>query len=265
MNTWIRNKIANCIAIVSYPIKLIPAKGFTREISIQSLSEIGPIGLVRRSLKLTKEDTFDKFGRVREDALISHKKDVPGLSLNLLGGTFLTKHICFLVTKDAGKEWDGLETQLWRKYIKWVTYQKPSIPIYFLLENLHNQTFPYHRKNDKDVAKMLKALNITPQKEGDDIKLYGASIIKHVASRLNYWHAEFRLLDIEARETGSNSKIVREKVKSYPDSDIADDIKKQHWITQAASYALHDILLHTAFDDLAITDYKEIERRFFLN
>jgi hypothetical protein len=267
MNTWILNKATKLFAIVTYPTKLIPRKGFKKEIRIESLHELGAIGIVRRSLKLTKEETFDKFGGVREDALVSTRKDVAGLSLNLLGNKFIPKHIGYLANKDAGQEWDGSETyaQLWKKYIKWVTYRKSSVPVFFLLDDLHNQTFPYYRKKDKDVDKLLKALNIKSADEEDTVKLYGASVIKHVPVRLNYWHIEFKLLDIEAREKGNSSKITREKIKSSPIENTSSDILKQHWITQAAIFALNDILLHSAYDFLDYTSYKEIGSSYFLN
>lgn len=265
MITWIRNKAIKLFAIISYPRNLVPKGGFRKEIQIADLVTEGPIGIVRRSLKSSKAETFDKFGTVREDALIGHRREIPELSLNLLGGRFILSHICYSCVKDAAKYWDGIETHLWIRYFKWVTYKKPSIPIFFFLDDLHNKTFPYYRTDDKEVRKLLKSLQIDPEITGSQAKFYGASIIKHAPSRLNYWHIEFRLLDIEARIKGTPSVIVRDKIRSYKDLSIAMDLTKQHWINQAANHALNDILLTSAYDFIKEEDYKKIDLRFILN
>lgn len=262
MHIWLLNKINFLIAVLSYPIKIIPRRRYIKEIEIDSIVGKENVGIVRRSNR-DSTNTFDKFGSVREDALISSIKEVPGLSMNLLGDSFYPKHISFLASKKAGQYWDGLEKKLWQKYIRFASYKFKSTAIFFYLNDLHNKTFPYSRKDDKETQKLLKELGLSLEKKDNSFKLNGAAVIKHRPNKLNYWHIEFVLLDIEPRANYKQIEIKPNKIKSYDNLTLVEKISKQHWANQAAFYGLNDIILNSAQKEIEFKKCNKIDKDLF--
>ncbi len=159
MNIWFLNKIIKFFAIITYPLGIVPKVKYRSELNLSDIFGDSNCGIVRRSI-LPNIDTFDKFGHVKEAAILSSIRDIQGLSLNLLGQSFLVRHISYIPTKIAGKGWDGNEKYLWVKYIKYVQFERKPTPIYFLFSDLNNIQFPYLRRDDKDTQRLVKALKL---------------------------------------------------------------------------------------------------------
>jgi hypothetical protein len=237
--SWVTSKLLRLSAIIFYPFWILPKKGFKKEMDINHLNDLENHGIVRRSLR-SRKNTFDKFGSVRKDALLGidkPEKEVPGLSLNILGSKFKIWHLNYIPTKSAGKDWDGEETKLWWKYIKYATLKCRSVAIFFNLRDIHNITFPYSHHNEGKLKEIIRKNNPSLLVQNSAGKVFGASIIKHKPARLNYWHVEFHLLDIESRIEGGQTGITRQKAA-----------KSVVWVTGAIEMALDDILLNSAFD-----------------
>jgi hypothetical protein len=236
MHTWITNKISQLLAFLSYPIRIIPKQSYKTEITIQDILDINDTAIVRRSLRNHK-DIFDRFGSLRQDALIEDLKDVPGLSMNLLGASFKTNDIRYIAKGVASKKWDGFENKLWLNYIKYASFSCDATPIFFYLKDIHNKTVPYvvpqKTTNEEKFKKLKKAFSFEIKEDGEEATIFGASVIKHTPNKLNYWHVEFVILDIEARYTPTETKITRKRSSS-------------NYVKTAAEHALNDILLQSA-------------------
>jgi hypothetical protein len=199
-----------------YPFIIIPKVSYIFPINIDGLNVI-----VRRSNK-TEDKTFDEIGYLREDALISKIDQFPNLSMNILGGKFETKHIRYKAKIGIATErWNEKERVLLIDYKdKWETWSN-AIPIYFLLNDIHNIEFPYLRNSkDEETKKLRKAFSFLEQ--GDKTRFFGKTFVEHEPIKLNYWHVELKLKDIRG-----------------------DNIKKTDsaWKKMAAENALKDILL----------------------
>ena len=72
-----------------------------------------------------------------------------------------------------------------------------TIPIFFEVEALNHKTIPYQRDKNKEANKLLQILNITPHEEDGKYVFDSKSVISHEPTKLNYWHVEFQLKDIE--------------------------------------------------------------------
>lgn len=227
--------IKKYLAVVSYPIQIIPTRKFHREIPNNILAKISNLGVVRRSLT-SRNDTFDTFGKVKERALINLSKDVQYLSMNLLGNGFSDSHIAFIPKKSAANRWNGEDRKLklWAQNIFYVNYEFFSTPIFFWFHKLNNIPFPYHMQENNQVKKLMNSLGL--QKTGSQYKLSATTSIKHSPNNLNYWHIEFVISDFRGIE------VERNKIGS---ADKSRAINTQSWATQCAYYALNDILLNS--------------------
>jgi len=262
MIRWISEKISALVGIVSFPLKIIPKNKYKQGFDLNQIPNRKRVIIVRRSLQ--GANTFDRYGAVREDALINGLEDVPGLSLNVLGGFFKPKHISYIPTKKAGKEWIKGEKYLWFKYIKFVIYKFSSVPIYFFFEEIHNKPFPYSKANDSKFKAFIAKHSVPNTVSKNQANVYGACIIRHSPAKLNYWHVELELLDIESRYTDAATTITRKSIKSYSSEEHKNDITKQKWTNQAAYYALNEILVHSAYEKIDLNDYSRIPANLYL-
>ncbi|MEM9919350.1 MAG: hypothetical protein AAF990_14705 [Bacteroidota bacterium] len=165
---------------------------------MDDLNKSAHIAIVRRSTFNDVSKTFDGFGGVREDALIRDGKlrNIPGLSMNLLGGKFEVSHIDFIQKAPASAYWEEGEEISFRQYIECIQYKGGSIPIYFFLSDIHKIHLPYTRKADKVTNKYLAQFEATPPVSNNErYELEGFTIVSHKPNKLNYWHVELDAFD----------------------------------------------------------------------
>ena len=145
--------------------------------------------------KKKQDEVFDRLGSLLEKVFT--EKEIPNMSMNLLGGQFKSEHIQFNPTKEATKIWDGQELIFYSKYHSLVQEFTTTTPIFFDVENIHNITLPYQRSKDKTFSQLIEALYPqTVEKEGK-YELTGRSLVSHEPTLLNYWHVEFQIKDFE--------------------------------------------------------------------
>lgn len=258
-----RNNLNSAYVAVTYPVSIIPSIKYKQYIEIDNLISENEFVIVRRSEK-SKSDTFDEFGWLREDALISGYDSVPGLSMNVLGGKFQVKHISFNPKGIAAKEWvKDKDSFLWFRYIWKATLLKITTPIYYKISDLHKKQFPYHKTTDKNFNKLMANLPVKPLIVGGKAHCFATSIIKHSPNKLNYWHIEFHLNDgiKPEKETIKTSQV---KNKNFDDNQLAK-INDTPWADQIMFFALRDCLIAKAQENFKETDFNIINEKHYIS
>lgn len=221
-----------------YPPEILPQIGFKFPIDTNKLNSIGSFAVIRRSNK-SKDNSFDSLGFVREDAIISKYSELPNLSMNILGGNFKLKHLKYRPKGLSTKSWRENEEVLLVDYVDQWECLENSVPIFFPLKDIHTIEFPYEREsNDKETKKLMSAFSFL-QKE-NKARFQGKTIVEHEPIKLNYWHVELKLKDVEE--------------KSIKKADST-------WKKSAAESALNDILLVKALPDMQ--NFDTIPKEFY--
>ncbi len=205
----------------SYPTCVIPYFHYKYKIDINHLICEDNCVIVRRSDK-SEEESFNDLDILRED--IISESDVPNLSMNLYGGKFNNTHLKFRCVRPATDLWNGEKIKI-SKYRTFYLLLDTYSPIYFLIKDLHNKEFPYYKTDDKETKKLLTALNLSTLSENGKVKLNGKSFVEHTPTKLNYWHVELQIKDVQ-------------------DSEIKH--AKSAWQKSAAEYAYKDIITMSA-------------------
>lgn len=261
LNTCL-NKLSSFVGIIAYPICIIPKKRFEQYINIDELLSDNEYIIVRRSEK-PQNEIFDEFGWLREDALVNTYREVPGLSMNILGGNFRPRHIQFNPKGDAAKEWaKDIDSSLWYKYIWNVKYLWNTTPIFFKLSEIHRNEFPYQRNADTNLNKILNSLNLTPKVIDGKALIKGVSVLKHSPNKLNYWHIEFHLND-GIKEINQTIKGSQVKNKFF-DKEQESNIGNTPWADQLVHLALNDCLIAMAKSSYNINDMNRISKSRYL-
>ncbi len=169
--------------------------------------------IVRRS-ELRFDETFNELGLLRPDAITPEQ--TPGLSLNLLGGLFKISDLKYVQEGEGRKPWQPATQVYFIDHVENFRVVQPITPIYFLLSEVHDQTFPYYKPTtDKSAKSLFATLNLNPPIVENKYKLYGKTEVKHAPNNLNYWHVEIILKDIESKEskgvTSSTKKSIAEE------------------------------------------------------
>lgn len=202
-----------------YPVRILPSVKYKLRLQLTEIAET-PVYLVRRSDK-SPEKTFNKLGHVREDAFV--KKDIPRMSMFLMGGKLLLDHICFRTGKQGSEEWGG-EKVYFQQICKDFLKLEVATPIFFNLTDLNEISFPYRRKDDKDTKRLVESLKLQSVKDASgDIRLEGRSGVQHSPTVLNYWHTELMLNDVAGKP-------------------IKQVVKDGHWTASAAEYMYQHLL-----------------------
>jgi hypothetical protein len=206
--------------------------------------------LVRRTDK-NPVDAFDENGFLRSDALIDELRDVPEMSMNLLGGLFELQHIKFIPKQEASKKWTTPHKIKFRDYKNSFRVLNESYPIYFLFNDIHNQVIPYQRNsNDPKVQKLYKKLKI-PLTSNSLVDFEGKTVVSHEPINLNYWHIEFLLSDPKEEQ-----EVKRKNIKSDDDG---------YWQNNLARTALNNILLVNARRDVTTIKYNKVPINMYKN
>ena len=183
-----------------YPKCLLPKSRY-RYIEINKLNNLSNVIIVRRSEAKSFTETFSRGGVVMQNALFGTRgyKAAQGLSMNVLGGKFKSKHIKFLQRGNSGKLWNPGDRINFREGIKEVIKVNNPIPIYIQLKSIHNISVPYSRPLEGEAKKKLLAF--TDKIKNSKVSLKGKTIIEHKPILFNFWHIELALKeDIKLNE-----------------------------------------------------------------
>lgn len=229
-------RFRNC----DFPVSILPKLNYVSLIDIQSLLDKQTVYIIRRSDK-SSEDTFNELGKLRDDAL--QPREIPFLSLNLLGGYFKPEDSKFKILKKGIVRWEG------REFISIIDflhdYEKLNnyCLIYIEANGVNGQIIPYRQPSYKDldieVEKFFKHVD-KPKITNGSYEFKAVSNIVHDPVILNYWHMELRLLN-------------------YQDSPI--EYKSSAWLKALCNQVISNIISANSFKE--IPNYQEIPREFF--
>lgn len=189
-----------------YPEYLIPKSTFVAQMSIDDLLKAVPeLEVIRRSDKPQKE-TFNELGLLRQDAITG--KELPNLSLHMLGGGLKVEDIRFVQKKPSSDTWPSTPPIDPLTLLQYVEIAPVYTPVFFTVKDIHEVTFPYVRSGSDKMAKKLREQ--FPKKSlfdevADTITFSGTSKVAHAPAQLNYWHAELRFLDVEGNSIKNTS------------------------------------------------------------
>ncbi len=190
-------KIYSINGNLRYPISILPKFYYYPTINIPSILEFQNVTLSRRS-ELSKEDTFNELGFLREDVLST--SDVPFLSLNLMGSYFKSEHNQFKPTLSKTIKWNGKSLTYLSELRKDYTLINQYCTIYLNAEGINNQEVPYKRPSSKPIDAEIKKFFTSvaiPKVENGNYNLIGITKIIHDPTNFNYWHVELNLIDYD--------------------------------------------------------------------
>jgi hypothetical protein len=228
-----------------FPKEIIPKVGFLSKIPIDELIERQNLIVIRRVDK-SSDETFNTIGTLREDALIP--KEIPFLSLNILGGAFKIHHSKYKINKDGMERWDGnRKIKLFQFRDSFTEIDNYTI-IFMDTSKINNQNFPYNQPKsteiNKEIANFFKHVGL-PSLSGGEFNLEGKIKLLHDPLNLNYWHAELNIIDFK----GDSMKFKRSKyieklcseiivniicINSYKAEPCITSIPKQYYIKKKA-------------------------------
>jgi hypothetical protein len=186
----------------NYPYRIIPKSYFKREIKFKKLSGRG-FFIARRS-PLSERETFTEAGTVSTKAIES--REVPNMSMNLLGGYFIMEDMKYRTLGEASKPWNGSIVFL-SDFINQFEIIRNYCTIIYDAWQLHDIAIPYYSDNkNKDINKRLQQAGITGLVEGQRLKTFGRMWIHHDPTNLNYWHVELKLTDPTGKEVQSGKQ-----------------------------------------------------------
>ncbi|MFB9079394.1 hypothetical protein ACFFLS_05865 [Flavobacterium procerum] len=199
-NIWIVKSLHKLI----YPRQILPKKCYKLSLDFDLLKSQQQLYLIRRS-NLPYEDTFEKLGdkyEINEDALINHPKDILGLSTNIAGGLFKRRHLKFrLIMNSSGNaKWTKKKRVFLYTHLKSISI-KDGCPIYMNVNKIHKFPHDYKKPHTNELINFLKSIDTNPIIEKNEggakiLTMPGTCIVKHDPLILNYWHAEFQLIDV---------------------------------------------------------------------
>lgn len=199
-----RSKLSRQNNIIPYPWCLIPKRKYKSRLCIDSLLETQKLFIVRRSDK-NHSETFNIFGTLRKDALTV--KELPNLSMNLLGGKFKSKHLKFIPKGSSSNVWNGKDAIMLKDYENQYEIAQTSTPIFIEAGLLNNIQIPYNNAG-REALKLAKLNKLDIDYSDPNLpKLNekGISKISHQPTNLNYWHVELQIFN------KNNDKIAKAK------------------------------------------------------
>ena len=191
--------------ILKYPwLRLVP-QGYYKYIEIDSLNNTYQY-IIRRSLA-NQNDSFDKFGFIRQEALfkIDNEQDFFQLSVNLLGKfeeDDIKYRVVSIINSNKHAIWERGDYFAITKFE--FTIFPIAVPIYSRIEDLHNRTFPIESpKNSKVIETIECKLRLV-----------------HKPTFGNYWHFEFEVLHEVKPIKSSNATWKKNAVKRLIKQDL---------------------------------------------
>jgi len=216
-----------------YPLEILPKWYYTHNINIDSiLKKNQNVYLLRHSSK-TKNELFknldSEYVQIREDAI--DYKDVPNLSVNLLGGLFDLKHLKYkiILGTKSSKKWNGKSVIFCNEHKEnFSINDNINASIYLNANGIHNTKMPYNHFDSKEVTKELnklsKSFNTSYQpiieNGSKKYKLDGQLQVKHDPLNLNYWHIEIKIIDFLLKEVDKASNATKKSICEQALKDV---------------------------------------------
>ena len=132
-----------------FPISILPKFHYVSLINIQSLLSGQTVYILRRSDK-SFNDTFNDLGKLREDALTP--KEVPFLSLNMLGGLFKPEHTRFKVLNNGMDRWKNNDYISIIDFLSDFTVIDNYCIVYIEANGIDSQSIPYSQTQTKELV-----------------------------------------------------------------------------------------------------------------
>lgn len=219
LRNTLRTNFLRCSGKLIFPLQILPKRNYKSVMNISALIENQSVFILRRSDN-SFSDTFNELGLLREKALIP--KEIPFLSLNLLGGKFKPAYACFRIINDGQKKWINNEPIFICEYLKDFKKLNTTCNIYLNANGIDNQSIPYEMTKNKPLEKEInKFFNYIPKPHIKDGKfeLMGKTEIHHDPTKLNYWHVEYNLIDYKGETLKYNGS---EYIKGFCKKVITD-------------------------------------------
>jgi|GEM_PF-3823523 len=197
-----------------FPVSILPKFHYVSLIDIQLLLNGQTVYIIRRSDK-SFNDTFNDLGKLREDALTP--KEIPFLSLNMLGGLFKPEHTKLKVLNSGMNRWKNNDFISIIDFLNDFTKVNNYCIVYIEANGIDGQGVPYSQTSTKDLKREIdlffKHLD-KPVILENKYKLEGETKLIHDPINLNYWHLELNLLDYKKEPIRyKSSKYIEEFCK----------------------------------------------------
>jgi len=179
------------------PVSILPKLKYIQKIDIQTILDNQTMYILRRSDK-SYSDTFNDVDNLRDDALLL--KDIPFLSLNILGGLFKPEHTRFRIIKNGMKRWEQSYPILITEFLTDYEILDKYCIIFIEANGINNQSVPYSQKESKDLKKEIDKFFTYFDKPiivQGQYKFEGTTKLIHDPINLNYWHLELNLFDFK--------------------------------------------------------------------
>jgi hypothetical protein len=223
-----------------FPVSILPKLNYVSIIDIQSLLNGQTVYILRRSDK-SFNDTFNDLGKLREDAITP--KEIPFLSLNMLGGLFKPEHTKFKVLNNGMSRWKNNDYISIIDFLNDFTRIDNYCIVYIEANGIDSQSIPYDQTATKDLTKEINRFFEHIDKpiiSDGSYKLEGKTKLLHDPINLNYWHLELNILDYKQNPI------------KYKSSKYIEDFCKK---------VINDIICANSFS--SVTDIPEIPKNIY--
>jgi hypothetical protein len=212
-----------------YPVSILPSLKHIQEISIDSICKSHNLIISRRIKSIDSKNLFNEVGHLRDN--IIEPKEVPMLSLNLMGGKFEPFHLKFRTIKKGNDKWDGIKKILLSEFLSCyeILSEEEFTFVYFDGKKIHATEFPYYQPSSPELKTQVDhffSYFPKPKISTDGFEFKGKVIIKHDPTNLNYWHLELNTID-------------------YSDNTIKN-YNKSAWQKRLFSHVINNILIINA-------------------
>lgn len=231
--TWFEN--------CDFPISIIPKFYYKSLIDIESLLRSQTIYVIRRS-DMSSEDTFNELGVLRNDAI--KPREIPFLSLNILGGNFKVDHSKFRILNKGIERWRNREIISIADFLEDYTILDDYSLVYIEANGVNGQVIPYNQNYTKELKKEVdKFFQFVEKPKIIDESHYlfkGETKLLHDPINLNYWHMELNVFDFKG-----------EAIK----------YKKSKYIENFCNKVITDIICANSFQELP--EISEIPKKLY--
>lgn len=189
------------IMCVVYPKQILPNEDFLNPLLIQELhDEQNGFIMSRRIDKPVSDCSFPSTQGRRQLDIDCLGENIERLSMNLMGGAFMTNHLIFQQKGEGAKPWKGGIIRI-EDFVSCIVVLPCGFPLYYSSNCLHrrhfctNLTFAKNEKGKYDSLRAAaKSLALTVF-TGDEVKVDFESeiFIAHVPTNLNYWHVQMEV------------------------------------------------------------------------
>lgn len=186
---------------LKYPAIILPKSSFYNPIDFEKLlSEVNVV--FTRRIDVGINDIHNEVGVIKTS--LFKRKDVPGMSLNILGKHFKSKFNKFKTQKEGSEYWEGQPIYLSNHINHFTEVDINFSNLYLSSSDLHHVPVPFYRPNDRESIKLYESLGIQPVIDGSRLMAEGEIFLEHKPTNLNYWHAELSFNSIDGTPINRN-------------------------------------------------------------